>query len=161
MPWPGSRRGPLSSCPDGESAERIKPLPIAALRLAADTVDDLRKLGFERIADLLATPRAPLTLRFGPELGRRLDQATGRTGEPIEPVRTPDIVEAQQLFAEPIGAAGDHRALRRQADRQALSRNWSCGVWEPGASICCSAWSTTGCRRSGSGPRSRSATSSG
>jgi protein ImuB len=73
--------------------------------LATDTVDDLRKLGFERIADLLATPRAPLTLRFGPELGRRLDQATDQTGEPIEPVRPPDIVEAQQLFAEPIGAA--------------------------------------------------------
>jgi protein ImuB len=88
-----------------ESAERIKPLPIAALRLAPDMVSDLRKLGFERIADLLATPRAPLTLRFGPELGRRMDQAVGRTGEPIEPIRTPDIVEAQQLFAEPIGAA--------------------------------------------------------
>ena len=90
---------------ESESADRIRPLPIAALRLAADTVDDLRKLGFERIEDLLATPRAPLTLRFGPELGRRLDQATGRTGEPIQPVRLLDIVETQQLFAEPISAA--------------------------------------------------------
>ena len=96
---------PALVAPDGEGAERIKPLPIAALRLATDTVDYLRKLGFERVADLLATPRAPLTLRFGPELGRRMDQATGRTGEPIEPVRTQDIVEAQQLFAEPIAAA--------------------------------------------------------
>src|ERR1700712_4788164 len=90
--------------PERESADRIKPLPIAALRLATDMVNDLRRLGFERIADLLATPRAPLTLRFGPELGRRLDQATGRIGEPIEPIRPPDIVEAQQIFAEPIGA---------------------------------------------------------
>jgi protein ImuB len=96
---------PALVIPERESAERIKPLPIAALRLAPDMVSDLRKLGFERIADLLATPRAPLTLRFGPELGRRMDQAVGRTGEPIEPIRTPDIVEAQQLFAEPIGAA--------------------------------------------------------
>jgi protein ImuB len=96
---------PALVIPERESAERIKPLPIAALRLPADTVDDLRKLGFERIADLFATPRAPLTLRFGPELGRRMDQATGRTGEPIEPVRTPDIIEAQQIFAEPIAAA--------------------------------------------------------
>jgi protein ImuB len=95
---------PALVVPERESAERIKTLPIAALRLTADVVEDLRKLGFERIADLLPTPRAPLTLRFGPELGRRLDQATGRTGEPIEPVRTPDIVEVQQLFAEPIGA---------------------------------------------------------
>jgi protein ImuB len=89
---------------ESESTERIKSLPIVALRLSLDTVDDLRKLGFERITDLLATPRAPLTLRFGPELGRRLDQATGRTGEPIDPVRPPDIVEAQQVFAEPIGS---------------------------------------------------------
>ena len=96
---------PALVVPEWESAERIKPLPIAALRLAPDMVGDLRKLGFERIADLLETPRAPLTLRFGPEVGRRLDQATGRTGEPIEPVRTPDIVEAQQIFAEPIAAA--------------------------------------------------------
>ena len=95
---------PALVVPERESAERIKPLPITALRLPPDTVDDLRKLGFERIADLMATPRAPLTLRFGPELGRRMDQATGQTGEPVEPVRTPDIVEAQQLFAEPIGA---------------------------------------------------------
>jgi protein ImuB len=89
---------------DEEGIERIAPLPIAALRLAADTVADLRRLGFARIADLLATPRAPLTLRFGPELGRRLDQVTGQIGEPIEPVRPSDIVEVRQLFAEPIGA---------------------------------------------------------
>jgi protein ImuB len=96
---------PALVVPERESPDRIKPLPIAALRLSADMVADLRKLGFDRISDLLATPRAPLTLRFGPVLGRRMDQATGQTGEPIEPVRTPDIVEAHQIFAEPIGAA--------------------------------------------------------
>lgn len=90
---------------DEEGIGGIASLPISALRLLAGTVADLRKLGFERIEDLMATPRAPLTLRFGPEPGRRLDQAAGRTGEPIDPVRPPDIVEARQLFAEPIGAA--------------------------------------------------------
>lgn len=95
---------PALVVPERESADRIRPLPIAALRLPLDIVDDLRKLGFERIADLMATPRAPLTLRFGPELGRRIDQAIGKTGEPIDPVRPADIIEAQQLFAEPIGA---------------------------------------------------------
>jgi hypothetical protein len=48
-------------------------VPISALRLDPDTVTDLRKLGFERIRDLEATPRAPLTLRFGPLVCRRLD----------------------------------------------------------------------------------------
>lgn len=91
--------------PERKSADIIKPLPIAALRLPFDTIQGLCKLGFETIADLLATPRAPLTLRFGPELGRRLDQAIGQIGEPVQPVRPPDIVEAQQLFAEPIGTS--------------------------------------------------------
>jgi protein ImuB len=95
---------PRLVAPEQGSARLIEPLPIAALRLPQDMVDDLRRLGFERIADLIATPRAPLTLRFGPEVGRRLDQARGLTGDPIDPVRPADIVEVQQLFAEPIGA---------------------------------------------------------
>jgi protein ImuB len=44
---------PALVVPERDSAERIKTLPIAALRLSADMVDDLRKLGFERISDLL------------------------------------------------------------------------------------------------------------
>jgi protein ImuB len=46
-----------------------------------------------------------LTLRFGPEVGRRLDQLFGRVAEPIEPLRTPDLVEVSRNFQEPIGAA--------------------------------------------------------
>src|SRR6195952_3548864 len=37
--------GPSLVVPKGVSADRIKPLPIAALRLGSDTVADLRKLG--------------------------------------------------------------------------------------------------------------------
>jgi protein ImuB len=89
----------------GESAKAILDLPIVALRLPRDMVDALRVLGFERIGELVAKPRAPLTLRFGPELGRRLDQATGQLSEPIVPVRPPDLIEVRRGFAEPIGAA--------------------------------------------------------
>ncbi len=67
-------------------------------------VEDLSVLGFARIGDLAAKPRAPLALRFGPELGRRLDQAMGRLSEPIDPVRPPDLIEVRRVFAEPIGA---------------------------------------------------------
>jgi protein ImuB len=95
---------PTIVIPEGESAKAILPLPIAALRLPTDMVDSLRRLGFERIADLATKPRAPLALRFGPELGRRLDQAMGRLGEPIEPIRPPELIEVRRLFAEPIGA---------------------------------------------------------
>jgi protein ImuB len=68
-------------------------------------VEDLSVLGFARIGDLAAKPRAPLALRFGPELCRRLDQAMGRLNEPIDPVRLPDLIEVRRVFAEPIGAA--------------------------------------------------------
>lgn len=53
----------------------------------------------------MATARAPLSLRFGPQLGRRLDQAHGLLSEPIEPVRVSELVEAFRFFAEPISAA--------------------------------------------------------
>lgn len=83
----------------------LEPLPLNALRVSADNISQLRALGFETIADVLEQPRAPLTLRFGPEIGRRLDQALGLKSEPIDPVRPADLTEVRQAFAEPIGAA--------------------------------------------------------
>jgi protein ImuB len=96
---------PSITVPSCGSIVAIAPLPISALRLPRDMVDDLRRLGFDRVSDLLTKPRAPLALRFGPELGRRLDQATGKLSEPIDPVRPPDLIEIRRAFAEPIGAA--------------------------------------------------------
>src|SRR4051812_35093299 len=95
---------PCITVPPDRSIASIAPLPIAALRLPRDMVDDLRALGFESVGDLSTKPRAPLALRFGPELGRRLDQATGKFTEPITPARSPDLIEVRRAFAEPIGA---------------------------------------------------------
>jgi protein ImuB len=95
---------PVHVVPPGESESAIQKLPIAALRLPTEMVASLRRLGLDHITDLSQKPRAPLTLRFGPELGRRLDQAMNRLGEPIEPIRPPEIVEVRRAFGEPIGA---------------------------------------------------------
>lgn len=89
----------------GHEEEALRPLPIAALRLDRNTVDGLAVLGFERIGDLLGQPRAPLIQRFGPQLGRRLDQALGIVAEPVDPVRVPELPSVERMFAEPIGAA--------------------------------------------------------
>ena len=96
---------PVIVIPPGESARQLTGLPLASLRLPPDIVERLRVLGFERIGELAAQPRAPLALRFGPELGRRLDQAMGRLAEPITPIRDRDPIETRLSFAEPIGAA--------------------------------------------------------
>lgn len=88
----------------GETAKAVNRLPLSSLRLPVDTVASLRTLGFATVGELAATPRAPLTLRFGPEVARRLDQLFGRVAEPIDPIRPADLVEVQKSFAEPIGA---------------------------------------------------------
>jgi protein ImuB len=91
--------------PPGETAKAVVNLPISSLRLSADIVSSLGVLGFRTVGELAATPRAPLALRFGPEAGRRLDQMFGRLPEPIEPIRTKELIEVSRPFSEPIGAA--------------------------------------------------------
>ncbi|WP_320197420.1 Y-family DNA polymerase [Agrobacterium sp. rho-13.3] len=91
--------------PIGETVRAVENLPLSLLRLPTKIVDDLHTLGFKSIGELSATPRAPLALRFGPEIGRRIDQMFGRVSEPISPIRTPDVIEVSRTFAEPIGSA--------------------------------------------------------
>ncbi|WP_158871439.1 Y-family DNA polymerase [Antarcticirhabdus aurantiaca] len=88
----------------GRTRPALAGLRLAALRLPDRMRSDLHVLGFSTIGELAGQPRAPLTLRFGPQLARRLDQAFGDVPEPIEPVRSPDLVEVRRTFAEPIGA---------------------------------------------------------
>ena len=88
----------------GQVGPDLEPLALAALRLQPDTVDGLSKLGMETIGDLERTPRAPLALRFGPALTRRLDQAHGRVAETFNPISAPELVRVRRPFFEPIGA---------------------------------------------------------
>jgi protein ImuB len=76
--------------------------PIEALRLPAETVADLRLMGFERVGPLAAAARAPLVRRFGAALALRLDQAAGTVFEPIVPVVPPTLIQARLAFVEPL-----------------------------------------------------------
>lgn len=104
--------------PPGAAEALLRPLPVAALRLPPDVADGLRQLGLERVQDLLERPRAALLLRFGPEPGRRLDQALGRAPEPVEPVRPPEVVTARRSFAEPVSAP---QTIARHVERLAVA----------------------------------------
>jgi len=99
----GSRETAIAE--PGACRQSVNALPLACLRIDPAIVASLLSLGFETVGDLLGQPRAPLVLRFGQELGRRLDQAVGLATEPVDPVRPLDVVEVRQSFAEPIGAA--------------------------------------------------------
>ena len=98
-------RGPITLCPSGRQAEAISPLPLGALRLGEDVVIAARRLGIDRIGDLIAMPRGPLARRFGQGLLTRLDQALGRVPEPFEPIVPADPPSASVRFAEPIASA--------------------------------------------------------
>ena len=98
----------------GEARAALSGLPVAALRLPAETAAALERLGLETVGDLEAAPRASLAARFGDAPGTRLDQAMGRRPEPISPRRPAPAARARAVFAEPIGRLDDvRRAARR------------------------------------------------
>ena len=133
----------------GGNADAIMMLPISALRLPADMVDSLRKLGLDRISDLVAKPRAPLALRFGPELGRRLDQAMGGSANR-------SILSARRRSPRCAACSASRSAPPRRSPVSPANSSRSSAtcskraVLAHAASIFCSIESTTASRRSAS-----------
>lgn len=113
-----SNSAPGVLVPPGEGVQAVAPLPIAALRLGAETARLLAELGLARIGQLSAIPRAALGTRFGAELLRRWDQLCGEADEVIRaeappaelqmswsselPVSRSDVIEAvvEQLLGQ-------------------------------------------------------------
>ena len=96
-------------------------LPVEALRIG-DTAAKLKRFGLKRVADLQALPRASLAKRFGLELVRRLDQASGQERESLTPLSPQADLRARVRCAEPLqtldaitAAAGDATARLCQA----------------------------------------------
>jgi protein ImuB len=105
--WAAARYGDDPMFPPGDERTRLAPLPLAALRLDADTVGALARVGLKRIGDILDLPRAPLAARFGAGLLLKLDRALGREREPLTPLRPVAPYLAEQRFAEPIAREDD------------------------------------------------------
>ncbi|MCA2014166.1 DNA polymerase Y family protein [Cereibacter sphaeroides] len=111
-PTPGAARalarfGPAPLVLAEDARVALAPLPMVALRLEAETVASLARLGLSRVGDLSRAPRATLTRRFGPALMLRLDQATGALREPVAaPPEVPPHAVRLSL-PEPIGLTSD------------------------------------------------------
>lgn len=91
----------------GQTRTALAPLPVAALRLDAETSATLARLGLRRIEDLANQPRAALARRFGRLLVQRLDQALGIEPEPVTPARPADHFAVRLTLPEPIGQEAD------------------------------------------------------
>ena len=91
--------------PPGDLQAALAPLPPSALRLPPERCELLARLGLTRIGDLYRLPAAALAPRFGEGLARRLDQALGKTPEPISPLAEVPPFLARRVLAEPIMTA--------------------------------------------------------
>jgi protein ImuB len=78
--------------------EALSPLPVAGLRLEAETVSAFHHLGIETIGQLMALPRAALPGRFGLGVLQRLGQALGRVEEPLVALAYRAPIEARLDF---------------------------------------------------------------
>lgn len=95
----------ISITPVGGAAQALALLPLTGLRLTDDALKAAHRFGFESVGDLMALPRAPLARRLGQATLDRLDQALGRTSEPIAPITPNTILAAERRLVEPIGTA--------------------------------------------------------
>ena len=101
--WAVARYGNGPSIIDtSENTEALLLLPPAALRLEADTIDRLKKLGLRQIKDFIGMPRSVLRRRFGQPLIQKLNQAIGQEEEVIQPVQPIEPYQERLPCLEPI-----------------------------------------------------------
>lgn len=125
------RSTPARIAPPDATRDALAALPVAALRLPAEAILLLQRLGLARIGQLYGLPREALAQRFRSAPSRhgcttsgsgkrerqatliagtvlaRLDQALGIAPEPRTPMTEPPCHLARLLFAEPlISSAG-------------------------------------------------------
>jgi protein ImuB len=101
----------------GESSEKLSLLPLAALRLSSENMSRLKKVGIERIGQLMALPSSSLPVRFGSEVLLRLDQAFGRVPETLAAYRPVSKVAFRRVLEYPAESTQIlHRLFRELLD---------------------------------------------
>ena len=113
--WGAARFGKDSLViPSGQHIEALMILPPEALRLEADTLERLHKLGLHQVRQLISIPRSSLRRRFGQHFIMRLEMALGQEIETIEPLQPMEPYQERLPCIEPIvTATGIEIALQR------------------------------------------------
>ena len=114
--WALARYSPLSCKEKGDLAARLAPLPVAALRLPAQAVRTLERLGLKTIGSLSGIERRSLARRFRDKDNPvdALDRALGRKPEPLTAVPADRPPRATLRLEEP--------ATHAEAATQALEQ---------------------------------------
>jgi protein ImuB len=116
--WAVSRYGKTKAIIEtGSQAEALMNLPAAALRLEADKLDKLYKLGLHPIGSFMNMQRSVLRRRFGKKFLLRLSQALGYEEEIIQTVIQTEAYHERLPCLEPIQTkTGIEIALQKLLD---------------------------------------------
>jgi protein ImuB len=102
---------------NGKQMNALLSLPPSALRLEADTIERLHKLGLHQVRNFISMPRSALRRRFGKELILKLDQVLGHKEQLISPIFPIEPWRERLPCLEPIvTATGIEIALQRLLD---------------------------------------------
>jgi protein ImuB len=115
LAWALARHGDSHGDPGARA--RVCDLPVVALRLDAESLGVLHRLGLRRVGQILDLPRPTLARRLGEPLLLRLDEILGRRAAAFDLSPEPVVFFVQHRLAEPI--ALEHQVL-------GLCR-WLCG----------------------------------
>lgn len=121
-----SQNGGWSQLARGQEREGLRDLPVAALRLSAQSLSRLRRFGLTRIGQLYGLDRRALHRRFASKEAAdavvlRLDQALGFIREPINPLLPQPRFACRLPCAEPlISAEGVEAGLHTLSDQLSL-----------------------------------------
>lgn len=98
----------------GKQTEALLSLPAVALRLEANILQRLHKLGLHHITSFISMPRSVIRRRFGEGLLQRISQALGQEEEYLETIQVVDPYQERLSCLEPIRTAtGIEIAIRR------------------------------------------------
>jgi protein ImuB len=112
--WAVARFGKENLVASGMHSETMMCLPPESLRLEADTVVRLHKLGLRQIRQFITMPRPSLRRRFGEHLLHQIDKAFGNEIELIEPVQLVEPYQERLPCLEPIVTLGGIEIALRQ-----------------------------------------------
>lgn len=116
-----ARFGAPAIVPPGGEEAAVRPLPVAALECASETVLALSRAGLKTLGALLDRPSVLLSSRFGEALAARLGRLAGREDLRLSPRRPVPACLVERRFAEPVAREADFlAALRLLAGRAAL-----------------------------------------
>jgi protein ImuB len=134
----GARRPALLRAAPGAERAALAELPLAVLRLDTPFVEELRELGLERVADVLALPRSEIPARLGNHLLERLDQALGRRPETLARAAAPrefavarefqGALESRALLAELVRVLIDE-LVQRLAEHDRVCARLALRLW--------------------------------